>query len=240
MSAHRRFYIASFPRSGNTLFRLAMEHFFGIKTEEPRGKITRMNRAVRMERDGKKIVCRNDFEGIKTHGVDGENIPAFFIVRDPRDALLSLIRYLRVSNPDDLPLEKEIRRVFAWRPRWNEMVHYWYHFHPGNVALYRYEDMQKSVARRGGIEFANLIAYGFAALFPDAEPLRRITDEPFPKFEYFQRNYGRINFHKGTSGQGQVAFDAVTLKKIFKQNRQGLIDCRYISSDAEGFEQNFS
>jgi hypothetical protein len=94
-------YVASYPRSGNTLFRLALYYHFGIEC----GSV--YNNEIELE--GKLSGVLNTFKDtkfIKTHKLpECDNITekTILIVRDGRDSLLSLIYFIKNFRDQSSP-----------------------------------------------------------------------------------------------------------------------------------------
>lgn len=94
-------WLASFPRSGNTLFRMLLRHKCGITTysvyDDPLFRQLQAEEAVGhaalpaslMELDAERTVYF-----VKTHDLPPDNRPTIYLVRDGRDALVSYARYL--------------------------------------------------------------------------------------------------------------------------------------------------
>ena len=85
------FYLASYPRSGNTMTRLLLEHHFDIDTREDHMRMLDEHRE-----DLQRLQLKHDdCQGIayKTHTNDHKDMPALVLVRDGRDAIVSFAHY---------------------------------------------------------------------------------------------------------------------------------------------------
>jgi len=90
-------WLASFPRSGNTLIRTILWNCFGLRSgsiyPNDLGNNTQLEKFVgHIEHEHGKIVCPENQAvlPIKTHELDRDSSPAIYIVRDGRDAITSL------------------------------------------------------------------------------------------------------------------------------------------------------
>lgn len=148
-------WLASFPRSGNTLLRTVLWHCFGLRSAslypEDLGGNKELKRYIghvdqsELEFVGPDRQIRFPENGIplfKTHEYSSDANPAIYVVRDGRAATVSLWQFYR----EKLPLEAVIagqhrfgtwsRHVAAWRP--------WERPH---TLLVRYEDMTADLPR---------------------------------------------------------------------------------------------
>jgi len=95
-------WLASYPRSGNTYFRLLLKQYFGLSTfsvyeDKVISKNSQIQEIVGHESRSRSIESLRDDENIhlvKTHDLPQEdNMPAIYLVRDGRDALVSYAHY---------------------------------------------------------------------------------------------------------------------------------------------------
>jgi hypothetical protein len=120
-------YLVSYPRSGNTFFRIVLHEVYGIKSVAYKGPF--------ME---KGDYSPEEYPVIKTHLLPGEvpeidRIPAVYLVRDGRDAIVSMAHHKKdiidpgsdyVDNLKEIILAKEgshfggwSRHVLSWYDR---------------------------------------------------------------------------------------------------------------------------
>lgn len=116
-----RIWLASYPRSGNTYFRILWHHYYGLPTYSAHND--RMTLGVREIEDlmgHQNYIQKDSFVSLwKTHQYEKDNIlPAFYLVRDGREACVSLAARL------GCPLEDVIcgKTVFGL---WSDHVEYW-------------------------------------------------------------------------------------------------------------------
>lgn len=87
-------WLASYPRSGNTFFRLLLKHSYGLPTYSvyPEGDLT--GAEANTEMSFEDMVKAPDIYFVKTHELPEEDYPAVYLVRDGRDALTSYAHYI--------------------------------------------------------------------------------------------------------------------------------------------------
>ena len=156
-------WLASYPRSGNTLLRLILNRCFGLTSQsvysdsefageelcrligqEPVGNDPRqfLERARRQER---RLY-------VKTHELPpGDNHPAIYVVRDGRSATVSHAQFLREHMGRDVTLAEVIAGKVG--VSWSHHVQAWI-ARPGVLVL-RYEDLAAGDAK----SLAGLSAY---------------------------------------------------------------------------------
>ncbi|MBC2737751.1 MAG: glycosyltransferase [Desulfobacteraceae bacterium] len=94
-------WIASYPRSGNTLVRLLLHHYWGISVhshyaEEELARHSALDPLLGCpQRDINLEVLKasNETFYVKTHELPADDAPSLYIVRDGRDALISYAHY---------------------------------------------------------------------------------------------------------------------------------------------------
>ena len=95
-------WLASFPRSGNTLFRLIMNRLYGIESFDVYGGAPLAEAAGLPNYIGHRFVqpsvpllaASSEHVVIKTHDLPGDDAyPAIYVVRDGRDALVSYAHF---------------------------------------------------------------------------------------------------------------------------------------------------
>lgn len=98
-------WLASYPRSGNTFFRLLLNRLYGIQThsiyaDRQVGKIAQIVGHAPMEQPLDVLAQMPETHFIKTHDLpSGDDYPAFYLVRDGRDVLVSYARYVLSFEP---------------------------------------------------------------------------------------------------------------------------------------------
>jgi hypothetical protein len=143
-AAHPVVWIASYPRSGNTLLRTTLWHCFGLRSASVYPRDLGGNRALEEYvghiEHGPQLPGRlreNGVPLIKTHGPPKDLNPAIYIIRDGRAACVSLWRFGDKAIPLGAVIEGRHRfgtwadHVRAWDPRRRP-----------NTLLLRYEDLR--------------------------------------------------------------------------------------------------
>jgi Sulfotransferase domain len=121
-------WLASYPRSGNTLFRVAVSRLFGMPSYSV------YNDSIFAERpDVANVVGHQNFDEsleslrdsleaylVKTHDLPGQDAyPAIYLVRDGRDVLVSYAHFAldfeRSSQADDADFETVLRNLIVSR-----------------------------------------------------------------------------------------------------------------------------
>lgn len=93
-------WLASYPRSGNTFFRLLLSHAFGTGTysiynPDRRGPVGEIIGHQLMRRSLEDMAQDPRPHFVKTHELPGQDAyPAIFLVRDGRDALVSYAHFI--------------------------------------------------------------------------------------------------------------------------------------------------
>ena len=95
-------WLASYPRSGNTFFRLLLWHYYGMETYSVYDDKPLQERQVIWEIVGHKprsmsveeMTVADETFFVKTHDFPSDGLPAIYLVRDGRDALVSYAHYI--------------------------------------------------------------------------------------------------------------------------------------------------
>jgi hypothetical protein len=161
-------WLASYPRSGNTYFRILLHHLHGLKTfsiyNDPLlEKLDGTADAIGHERlpgSLDEIANSGKLYIVKTHNLPADNYPAIQIVRDGRDALASYAKFIQAFESPFASLgrmERGLKSWTGWKEEeaiakrlilssggdfggWSENVLAWKE-RPAKTALVRYEDL---------------------------------------------------------------------------------------------------
>lgn len=143
-------WLASYPRSGNTLLRTILHHCFGIESyhDEPETRVwsdpelqTDIGFAG-VWKDGPEE-SSGSFSGthlVKTHGSPSDNNPAIYIVRDPRFATESYFQFLKAQSSSKYPSILEIILGAEYYGDWSDHVMRWTSRTAPTLVLH-YEDL---------------------------------------------------------------------------------------------------
>lgn len=133
-------WLASYPRSGNTLLRTIMFQCFGLRSasiylNDLGGRHTLEDWVGHIEHDGGRINFGDQqLWLIKTHAPPNDTAPAIYVIRDGRDATISL------SHFDDVSLREVVEGRHKFRT-WAAHVNAWSPATRPNTLLLRYEEM---------------------------------------------------------------------------------------------------
>ncbi|MBI3570208.1 MAG: sulfotransferase domain-containing protein [Gammaproteobacteria bacterium] len=142
-------WLASYPRSGNTLLRTVLWHCFGLRSASPYPEDLGGNKEL-ANYIGHIDISELEFVGpdqrirfpgdamllFKTHQLPSDPNPAIYVVRDGRAACVSLWRFYR----GQVTLETVIAGQHAFGA-WADHVAAWRPWERPNTLLVRYEDM---------------------------------------------------------------------------------------------------
>lgn len=140
-------WLASYPRSGNTLLRTVLWQCFGLHSSsiyrnDLGGNIKLAEEVGHIERsqDGWFRFSATDLPLIKTHEYPPDNSPAIYIVRDGRAACVSLWKYYSESSTLESIIKGEHR--FG---TWSNHVKTWSPWKRKDTLLLRYEDLSSDL-----------------------------------------------------------------------------------------------
>jgi hypothetical protein len=191
-------FLVSFPKSGNTWTRFLLANL--RFPEEPATWAT-INRLI----PDPTGTAKRDFDRmprpriIKSHECFDPRYPrVVYIVRDPRDVVLSQYHYHRKIRKieDDSPIEKFVTRFLAGETcphgSWGQNIATWVHTSEGNprFLLLRYEDLVADTAR----ELAKVAAFLELSAGPEqiARAVERSSAENMRKMEKAQPNKNEL------------------------------------------------
>ncbi|MEQ9667671.1 sulfotransferase domain-containing protein [Coleofasciculus sp. G2-EDA-02] len=117
-------WLASYPRSGNTFFRILINQFYGIKTysiyDDPLfDRLTGVADVVghqKREISYERMMASEKIFLVKTHYLPSDDCPAIYLVRDGRDSLVSYAHYI-LSFQEKSPRktwEDKIKSIVGW------------------------------------------------------------------------------------------------------------------------------
>jgi hypothetical protein len=120
-------WLASYPRSGNTYFRILIHHLYGLKTysiyddlllEKLDGTAETIGHE-RLPGDLEDLEQSESVYIVKTHNLPGDDRPAIQIVRDGRDALVSYTKFIQ-SFENPYAFMGRVRRTLKKWTGWKE------------------------------------------------------------------------------------------------------------------------
>ena len=142
-ASRRRIWLASYPRSGNTLLRCILNGCFGVPSTSVYGSAD-LGRNAALERNAGHFnpaappAClTGDMPWlVKTHRRPPDAAPAIYVVRDPREATVSLWEF----NHRRQPLRAIISGQVSFGT-WSSHVAAWHPLARPNTLMLRYEEM---------------------------------------------------------------------------------------------------
>lgn len=150
MTVSRLVWLASYPRSGNTLLRTILRQCFGLRSASIYPNDLGGNRALEdcvghVEHDPGGKIFFPDAAGphlVKTHHRPGSPERAIYVIRDGRAATVSLWNFYRRTVPPEHLIEGRIQ--FS---TWSDHVRAWDPLRRPGTLLLRYEDMLTDLPR---------------------------------------------------------------------------------------------
>src|SRR6266542_744438 len=129
-------WLASYPRSGNTMFRVVVNRLFALRSYsvyndrifEDRPDVADVVGHQHFDESVETLALSSEPCLVKTHDLPGTDAhPAIYLVRDGRDALVSyahfVLDYERSSQPEDTDFQTVLRNLVVsrdvfggWRP----------------------------------------------------------------------------------------------------------------------------
>lgn len=150
-------WLASWPRSGNTLLRSILWNCFGLRshslydesktlrgTHDARGLIGTLS-----DTGFERLWDSQQWQPIKTHGPPKDDRPAIYVARDGREACVSYWKMFQLEKPHTTLADviKGAARFGGWSDHWN----HWQPLNRSNTLVVNYESMvseQKSTIAR--------------------------------------------------------------------------------------------
>jgi len=136
-------WLASFPRSGNTMLRTILFHCFGLRSasvyaNDLEGKKDLEEYVGHIEHgpDGKIHFPAGSLRLVKTHETPSDAAPAIYVVRDGRKACISMWHFYKK--------EASLESIIAGKNRfgsWSSHLEAWHPWDRPDTLLLRYEDM---------------------------------------------------------------------------------------------------
>lgn len=142
-------WLASFPRSGNTLLRTIMHHCLGLYSGSVYKRDLGDNKAlhkyvghIEHNENGTIDFPPGNIPLIKTHQYPKDNKPAIYVVRDGRAACLSMLDYYK----GQINLESIITGMNRFGT-WADHLVAWRPWDRPNTLFIKYEDMVKDLPK---------------------------------------------------------------------------------------------
>lgn len=141
-------WLASYPRSGNTYFRILLNHLYGIKTPTAYvgndGTAFAVGKAlvghVADEWTVAEMAAKPETLIVKTHRRTADAYPAIYLVRDGRDALVS---YAHLKAETGEKYEETLRELITTANSstgtWGQNVCHWLNRTAGQIIVVAYQ-----------------------------------------------------------------------------------------------------
>jgi hypothetical protein len=117
-------WLASYPRSGNSFFRILLNHLYGIKTysiyNDPLfNRLPGSSDFIghhKLEIDLGEMEHSGEIFFVKTHDLISDDRRTLYLIRDGRDAVVSFAHYILVfeRNNQGKTMRKRIKTLFGW------------------------------------------------------------------------------------------------------------------------------
>lgn len=230
-------WLASYPRSGNTYFRILLNHFYGIPTysfypdtkfaakPEVRELVGHLPKPASLT----EMANAEDVYFIKTHELPQDQFPAIYLVRDGRDVLLSYAWYiLTIENPGTIFTPEDFWKILhnlifddGYFGGWGRHVLCWSQ-RQAPTAIIKFEHLvlasKPSVIIRQAFEHIN---YTF--------PEKTTTGLP-PTFEELHQLHPTF-FRQGQIGGWQTEMPRELHKLFWEKYGHTMHQMRYLSGD---------
>ncbi len=232
-------WLSSFPRSGNTYFRIALEKLYGrpslsLYEDDPASISRKISPCV--EQGLKSLEASKEIHFIKTHELPTDNNPAILLVRDGRDAMVSFAHFIddyevvHRSRAGEFFARLDVCRqqLLHARPRFDQLLQrvitgkyfdWSAHFHAWRTgsrgcAVVHFESL---VSRPADTVHQSLAALGIElASHENAVPSFAQLHAQDPKF-----------FRAGTSGQWRKEMSPQLEELFWRQHRQAMLAAGY-------------
>jgi hypothetical protein len=214
-----QFWIASYPRSGNTFLRILLRNRFGIVSSPPPSRRPATETIADSaffqpyHRDANAVA---GLEGAKTHAlpVPGDTQPAVYIIRDGRDSLLSYayhtLNFIQNKSLDEITtgeLLSTLRNLIIERnspyKTWSENVEAW--LVREHTLIIRFEELVAEPSR-----VADRVVSFLDASIP-------VQSEAIPSFGELKSSDPRF-FRSGRRGQWPEVFTPELHALFWKHN----------------------
>ena len=220
-------WIASFPRSGNTLFRMALTRLYGVKSYSVHGdadlaRLGIAEAAGHQDLPEGGIERLRDSDGVhfvKTHDLPpADESPAIYIVRDGRDAMVSYAHYQCDVEQQGEGFEQRLAKLILGdspRGRWGDHVLAWLD-RPSSTAIVTYEDLVADPFPRVRGALSEL-----GIVLPEEDAPANL-----PSFAQLQADSPAF-FRKGSPGQWREEMTPVMEHHFWRWNAAGMSRAGY-------------
>jgi len=229
------YWIASYPRSGNTLCRLCLNHYWNIKSTStyiPPKNYEHLSSDHLFGNIPPRTPSQEDFGSpdnlfFKTHELPSDDWPAIYIIRNGLDTLYSYARFIlssenftsgpyREYNPDQLVSLLVTDSGFFGG--WTAHIQQWTSRN-APTAILRYEDLISPGKQVTALQSC-LKEIGIAVSPPSLKPLPSLSD---------LREENPVLFRKGTTGEGSIQLSPSTRKLFEREHGEMMSKLGYLN-----------
>jgi predicted O-methyltransferase YrrM len=216
-------WLSSYPRSGNTLFRITLNELGLGPTysiyDDPAFKELDLERVVGHHDlpEGGLQYLENVSEPVfvKTHELPTkDNYPAIYIARDGRDAVVSYAHYLKNIQNDERPFSEILACLVSQQHKnialWSDHVRRW-HNRKGKVVIVKFEELTKDPVGEVIKALEQL----------DIDDANVSVGAKIPSFEELQGASGKF-FRKGKTASWQSDMGRALERQFWRWNRLGM------------------
>lgn len=206
-------WLASWPRSGNTLLRITLHRVFGLRTwsiyddttdigahDEASALVGHLNHGQGREEFIAESRMVSGIRYVKTHELPPDGSPAIYMVRDGRAAVVSQWHYTQ-QFWDDVPTLEEVIRGVDWPGSWSEHVRSWALVRRPRTLVLRFEDLVRG----------DLVVLDQLSSFVEL-PRRRAFDVRFDDLHAVYPGFFRVG-----SNERSLAELPVELERLFME-----------------------
>jgi hypothetical protein len=230
-------WLASYPRSGNSLASLALRLLFGRETRTiyersavNNGQLQRLLGESISEREVQQLASASEPYFVKTHELPGrDEHPAIYLVRDGRDAIVSYAHFildtqLGISSGSNrqafLQVLDELVMTDDHFGGWSGNLLAWHHREAPTVTI-RFEDLARDPT---GVLAGAVSSLGYQELTP--------SGGTFPSFETLHATFPWF-FRQGRAGTWRAEMPEIIHQLFWKRHREAMtaFDYRYESSE---------
>jgi len=146
-------WLASYPRSGNTLLRILMNRCFGVETlslyddqfgdarDDVFAKVVAHRKHGLSQQEIRAQAAADPKQVyLKTHGLPDDKSKAIYVIRDGRASVVSYWHYLREVEKADVSLE-DVVAGRVWAGSWSNHVAHWALTWRPDTLVLRYENL---------------------------------------------------------------------------------------------------
>lgn len=147
-------WLASYPRSGNTLLRQICKSVFELSSYSKYDDQVDMGKSVRIKEvvghkalhdswsNSYSVLCESEeIHLVKTHDPPEDDSPTIYVVRNGLDAVSSYNQYIRTHKGTGASLSDVISGSVGWFPSWGRHLDLWRPDFRANTLIVKFEDM---------------------------------------------------------------------------------------------------